>query len=102
VLGGKNDVQQEYTGTVGGQSTDFSTIDTEVKSTQLKNNPLAPPDLLVNGVQGIAWRLAFGVTDPAQPEEWQNHPADLNLPLSAKIVNNPVAIWENVAARLLA
>lgn len=68
VLGGKNDVQQEYTGTVGGQSTDFSTIDTEVKvcnrgpscddgsiedsprgfkSTQLKNNPLAPPDLYV-------------------------------------------------------
>lgn len=67
VLGGKNDVQQEYTGTVGGQSTDFSTIDTEVKvcnrhsscddqiknlprgskSSQLKNNPLAPPDLYV-------------------------------------------------------
>lgn len=31
VLGGRNDVQQQYCGTVGGQSTDFSTIDTEVK-----------------------------------------------------------------------
>lgn len=31
VLGGKKDVQQEYCGTVGGQSTDFSTIDTQVK-----------------------------------------------------------------------
>lgn len=31
VLGGKKDVEQRYCGTVGGQSTDFSTIDTEVK-----------------------------------------------------------------------
>ncbi len=31
VIGGKVDVQQQYCGTVGGQSTDFSTIDTEVK-----------------------------------------------------------------------
>ena len=31
VVGGKSDVQQQYCGTVGGQSTDFSTIDTEVK-----------------------------------------------------------------------
>ena len=31
VLGGKKGVQQQYCGTVGGQSTDFSTIDTEVK-----------------------------------------------------------------------
>ena len=45
VLGGKNDVQQQYCGTVGGQSTDFSTIDTEIKvrpepeeSTTLRDN----------------------------------------------------------------
>ena len=31
VVGGRNDVQQEYCGTVGGESTDFSTIDTEIK-----------------------------------------------------------------------
>ena len=31
VLGGKKDVQQEYCGTVGGESTDFSEIDTQVK-----------------------------------------------------------------------
>ncbi|KAH9478024.1 Peptidase S41 family protein ustP [Psilocybe cubensis] len=101
VLGGKKDVQQQYCGTVGGQSTDFSTMDTEVKTTHLKNNSLAPPDLLVNGVQGITWRLGFGVNDPTQPEEWQARPADLNLPITADIVNNPVAIWEIVAKKLL-
>lgn len=31
VFGGKNDIEQRYCGTVGGQSTDFSEIDTEVK-----------------------------------------------------------------------
>lgn len=31
VIGGRQGVEQRYCGTVGGQSTDFSTIDTEVK-----------------------------------------------------------------------
>ncbi|PPQ65798.1 LOW QUALITY PROTEIN: hypothetical protein CVT26_000383 [Gymnopilus dilepis] len=85
VVGGKSDVQQQYCGTVGGQSTDFSTIDTEVKSVGLKDNSLAPPDLLVNGVQGITWRLGFGVFDTTQPEEWQSRPATLNLPLTSNM-----------------
>ena len=64
VVGGKQDVPQQYCGIVGGQSTDFSTIDTQIKvrgrltnifhysthdvsfqSAGLKNNSLAPPDL---------------------------------------------------------
>ena len=35
VIGGKQDVPQDYCGTVGGQSTDFSTIDTEIKVSSL-------------------------------------------------------------------
>ncbi|KAI0074081.1 hypothetical protein K474DRAFT_1602120 [Panus rudis PR-1116 ss-1] len=97
VLGGKKDVQQQYCGTVGGQSTDFSTIDTEIKTVKLKNNSLAPPDFKTNSVQGITWRLGFGVQNTEQPEEWQNHPAGVNLPLTADIVNNPRAIWTKVA-----
>ena len=31
VVGGKSDVRQDYCGTVGGQSTHFSDIDTEIK-----------------------------------------------------------------------
>ncbi|KAJ7240586.1 hypothetical protein C8J57DRAFT_1371544 [Mycena rebaudengoi] len=100
VVGGRKGVQQEYCGIVGGQSTDFSTIDTEVKSVQLKNNSLAPPDLLVNGVQGITWRLGFGIQNKAEPEEWQDRPADLNLALTPDLVNNPVAIWDAVARKL--
>ncbi|THH30886.1 hypothetical protein EUX98_g3273 [Antrodiella citrinella] len=121
VVGGKKDVQQQYCGTVGGQSTDFSDMDTEVKTTGLKNNTLAPPDFLTNSVQGITWRLGFGVVDPTQPEgkfslanpivipskltimytEWQTRPADVNLPLTADIVNNPFAIWKQIAKTVL-
>ncbi|KAI0700773.1 hypothetical protein BC835DRAFT_1265868 [Cytidiella melzeri] len=101
VLGGKNGIEQRYCGTVGGQSTDFSTMDTEVKTALLKNNTLAPPDFMTNSVQGITWRLGFGIQDPTQPEEWQDHPANVNLPLTAAIVNNPVAIWNEIAKTVL-
>ncbi|KAJ7446155.1 hypothetical protein B0H11DRAFT_1746039 [Mycena galericulata] len=97
VLGGHKDVIQQYCGVVGGQSTHFSDIDTEIKSTQLKNHTLAPPDLYCRSVLGITWRLAFGLDDPTQPEEWQNHPADFNLPLTMDIVNKPAEIWKYTA-----
>jgi len=64
VVGGKQGTVQQYTGTVGGQSSAYSTMDQEVKvrhdpslsifllimydfeqSVGLKNNSLAPPDL---------------------------------------------------------
>jgi hypothetical protein len=86
---------------VGGQSTDFSTIQTEIKTAGLGNDTLAPPDFITHSVQGITWRLGFGVWDKQvrlrllgergcwlimawqDPEEWQSHPADLNFHLTA-------------------
>ncbi|TFK44792.1 hypothetical protein BDQ12DRAFT_673584 [Crucibulum laeve] len=102
VVGGKNDIRQQYCGTVGGQSTGFSSIDTEIKTTKLKNHALAPPDFMTNSVQGITWRLGFGIDDPREPEEWQEHNADINFPLTAKTVNNPVAIWEHIVDKVFA
>ncbi|KAJ6467652.1 hypothetical protein C8R47DRAFT_1152330, partial [Mycena vitilis] len=72
-MGGKIDVQQEYCGTIGGQSTDFSTIDTEIKdllsslesyTTQLKNNTLAPLDLYVLFLLLPTPRLVFPTAYP--------------------------------------
>ncbi|PCH35120.1 hypothetical protein WOLCODRAFT_139749 [Wolfiporia cocos MD-104 SS10] len=101
VVGGKSDIQQQYCGVVGGQSTHFTEIDTEIKTAQLKNDSLAPPDFKTNSVVGITWRLGFGIEDPTGPEEWQDHPADINLPLTAELVNNPMAIWERIAKTIL-
>ncbi|KAF9522264.1 hypothetical protein CPB83DRAFT_911433 [Crepidotus variabilis] len=95
VVGGKKGPQQ-YSGTVGGQSIDFATVDTEIKTAKLKNNTLSPPDLIVNAVNGITWRLGYGVWNPNEPEEWQSRPADFNLAVTADISNNPLKIWERV------
>ncbi|KAI0754235.1 hypothetical protein C8Q80DRAFT_1265903 [Daedaleopsis nitida] len=101
VYGGYNIAPQQYCGTVGGQSTDFSTIDSEIKSVGLKNHTLAPPDFVTNSVQGITWRLGFGVDKTNEPEEWQNHHANVNLHLSPEIVSNPTAIWKLIAETVL-
>uniref|UniRef100_A0A0W0FH16 Uncharacterized protein n=1 Tax=Moniliophthora roreri TaxID=221103 RepID=A0A0W0FH16_MONRR len=99
VVGGKQDVTQQYCGIVGGQSTDFSTIDTEIKARSLRDSP---PDFLSNIVQGITWRLGFGLgANSDKPEEWQDHPADFNMPLTRETVNNPLSIWNVVAETLL-
>jgi hypothetical protein len=115
VIGGRQSVPQQYTGTVGGQSTSFATIDSEIKTTHLKEHLLAPPDFIGNSYQGITWRLGFGIDNPAEPEEWQDHEADLNFPLTLDkyesisclkstsnffdraSVNNPEAIWKGLA-----
>ena len=96
VFGGRSTVQQQYCGTVGGQSTDFTTINSEIKTAKLKGHPLAPPDLITNSVLGITWRLGFGILQPEQPEEWQDHPANVPLALTKENVNNPTAIWKDV------
>lgn len=100
VAGGKQGVPQQYAGRVGGESTDFPTIDTQVKTAGLKQNPLAPPDFINNGVFDITWRLAFGIVDPTTPEEWQSRPATINLPLTINTVNNPLQLWKAVAAQV--
>ncbi|KAI0941993.1 hypothetical protein AcV7_002542 [Taiwanofungus camphoratus] len=101
VVGGKAGVLQQYCGVVGGQSLRFPEIDTEIKTTHLKNHSLAPPDFKSNSIQGLTWRLGFGIDDPWEPEEWQDHPADVNFPLTMETVNNPVAIWERIAKAVL-
>ena len=46
VVGGKKDVTQQYCGTVGGQSSDFSTMDTEVKVRAITFGRREPEHLL--------------------------------------------------------
>ncbi|KIM23356.1 hypothetical protein M408DRAFT_332377 [Serendipita vermifera MAFF 305830] len=99
VVGGITLIPQQYSGTVGGQSTSFTVIDSEIKSTKLKSNALAPPDFIGNAYQGITWRLGFGFDDKTKPEEWQNHMAKDSVPLTLATVNRPEAIWKELTHR---
>ncbi|KAJ8073817.1 hypothetical protein PM082_012095 [Marasmius tenuissimus] len=98
-IGGKLGVPQQYAGTVGGQSLDFSAIDSDIKTAGLKNDPLAPPDFIINSYQGITWRLAQGAINKDEPEEWQSREASENYQLTAAVVNNPWAMWNDMAAK---
>ena len=111
VYGGERGIEQEYCGTVGGQSTDFSNIDTNIKvsglsllgrRTRSRSSRFRLPTsratrllrltctyLLLhvhattsdsihcsktNSIQGITWRLGYGIQDPTQPEGMCLHP----------------------------
>ena len=93
VFGGRKGVNQQYCGTVGGESSTFATINSAIKTTNLIGHPQAPPDFLTNSVVGINWRLALGIWNQEEPEEWQDHTADFHLDLTKENVNNPLAIW---------
>ncbi|KDQ06430.1 hypothetical protein BOTBODRAFT_141061 [Botryobasidium botryosum FD-172 SS1] len=96
VYGGKPGVQQQYASMVGGAISTFSVLDSAFKTAGLKDHPLAPPDLLVNAHQGIVFEMAFSIKKAPEMEEYQNHPADIQIPLTLENVNKPVAIWEDV------
>ncbi|KDQ06441.1 hypothetical protein BOTBODRAFT_181596 [Botryobasidium botryosum FD-172 SS1] len=104
VYGGMPGVQQQYGGTVGGQSLDHTAIDSEIKAclctAGLKEHPLAPPDFLYDAHQGIVFRLAFSIENAPEMEEYQSHPAQFQIPLTLENVNRPVAIWEDVVKQV--
>ena len=82
VVGGLLFYAQQYAGTVGGQSVSFAAIDSEIKSTKLKSDALAPPDFIGNAYQGLTWRLGFGIFNRGVPEEWEDHQASDNVPVT--------------------
>ncbi|QRV82824.1 peptidase family S41 protein [Ceratobasidium sp. AG-Ba] len=100
VVGGRPGTTQQYCGVVGGQSLNFVTMDSEVKTVGLKNDPLAPPDFLTNSYQGITWKLGWSIRDPNTFEEFNSHPAQFNFPLLPSTVNRPAALWKDVSKRL--
>ncbi|KAG9080928.1 hypothetical protein FRC06_005995, partial [Ceratobasidium sp. 370] len=95
VVGGKPGTKQQYCGVVGGQSSNLVTMDSEVKTVGLKNDPLAPPDFLTNSYQGITWKLGWSLVEPKMFEEFRSHPAQYTFPLLPSTVNNPKALWKD-------
>ncbi|KAF8668075.1 Peptidase family S41 [Rhizoctonia solani] len=117
VVGGKPGTTQQYCGVVGGQSSNFAQMDSELKTFGSKKEPLSPPDFLTNSFQGrpvlppvyipqsnvkagITWRLAFSPADSSTFEEFKSHPAQHVFPLLPSTVNNPKALWSDVSKRL--
>ncbi|KAH7099981.1 hypothetical protein BKA62DRAFT_707898 [Auriculariales sp. MPI-PUGE-AT-0066] len=98
VVGGKPGTKQQYSGTVGGQAVTYQQMDTQVKTVKMKDDPLAPPDLLSAIAAGVTWRMSYSLINPDVPEEWQDHPSTGIYTPTLEEVNRPAKIW-NVLAK---
>jgi len=62
-FGGKLNESMQYKGMAGAQVLEWADIDTEIKTTGVKNDTLVPPDLLVNANFRHNWRAAYSWRD---------------------------------------
>lgn len=67
VFGGKPGEQLQYKGMAGNQVLEWVDLDSEIKTAQLKDDPLSPPDLLVSGNMRINWRTAYSYKETSKP-----------------------------------
>ncbi|KAI0028059.1 hypothetical protein K488DRAFT_59656 [Vararia minispora EC-137] len=94
IFGGKPGESIQVKGMAGNQVLEWADLDTEIKTAGLTNDPLAPPDLLVNGNMRVNWRTAWSFTDPNTPIAYVNEPAQLRFPYTKETYNNPLALWQ--------
>ncbi|KZT22301.1 hypothetical protein NEOLEDRAFT_1138220 [Neolentinus lepideus HHB14362 ss-1] len=93
VFGGKPGETMEYKGMAGNQVLEWADIDTEVKTAGLKDDPLAPPDLLVSGDLRHNWRTAWSYLDESRPIAYVSEPATYRYPYTKETYMNPQNLW---------
>jgi len=101
VFGGKPGETLEYKGMAGNQVLEWADLDTEIKTGQVKNDPLAPPDLIVNANMRVNWRTAYSFLNEKLPIAYVSEPATIQFPYTADTYNNPQKLWEFVASKVL-
>jgi len=93
VFGGKPGLQMEYKGMAGNQVLEWTDLDTEVRTANLKDDPLAPPDLLVSANMRHNWRIAWSFLDEKTPIAYKSELPQLRFPYTKDTYNNPQNLW---------
>ncbi|KAF8651172.1 hypothetical protein AX16_004827 [Volvariella volvacea WC 439] len=75
IFGGKPGEVMQFKGMAGNQVLEWFDLDTEIKTAGVKDDPLAPPDLLVSGNFRHNWRTAWSFFDENVPIAYENEPA---------------------------
>ncbi|KAF8500550.1 hypothetical protein BU17DRAFT_102522 [Hysterangium stoloniferum] len=101
VFGGKPGERLEYKGMAGNQVLEWADLDSEIKTAGVKNDSLAPPDLIINANMRVNWRTAYSFFDESKPIAYVSEPATLQFPYTKDTYNNPQNVWEFVAAQVL-
>jgi hypothetical protein len=93
VFGGNPSRPIQYKGVAAGQVLEWTQLDTEIKTAGLKDDPLAPPDLLVNGRMSHNWRTAYSFLDESVPIAYFSEQPQYRFPYTAETYNNPQNLW---------
>ncbi|KAL0065781.1 hypothetical protein AAF712_007269 [Marasmius tenuissimus] len=101
VFGGRPGQNIEFKGMAGNQVLDWVDLDGDIKTAGLKNDPLAPPDLLVSANIRHNWRTAWSWLDENKPIAYLSEPPKFRFAYTHDTYNNPQNLWMFSASRLL-
>lgn len=93
VFGGKPSENVEFKGMAGNQVLEWVDLDSEVKTANLKDDPLAPADLLVSGNMRHNWRTAWSFLDESTPIAYLSELPNFRFPYTMDTYNNPQNLW---------
>ncbi|KAJ7178031.1 hypothetical protein C8R46DRAFT_1174054 [Mycena filopes] len=102
VFGGKPFENVEFKGMAGNQVLEWFDIDSEVKTANLKDDPLAPADLLVSGDFRHNWRTAWSFLNENEPIAYVSELPKYRFPYTRDTYNNPQNLWLFVEKEVLA
>ncbi|KAI9463968.1 hypothetical protein BJY52DRAFT_1401032 [Lactarius psammicola] len=77
----------------GARCFEWADLDTEIKTAGLKDDPLAPPDLLVSGHMFHNWRSAYSFLNETLPIAYVSEEPQFRFPYTAETYNNPQKVW---------
>ncbi|OBZ76716.1 hypothetical protein A0H81_03224 [Grifola frondosa] len=100
VFGGKPGETMEFKGMAGNQVLEWTDINLEIELAGLKDDPLAPPDLLVNADFRHNWRTAYSFLNETVPIAYESEPAHFRFPYTKDTYNNPQNLWIFAASQL--
>ncbi|KIP04036.1 hypothetical protein PHLGIDRAFT_121058 [Phlebiopsis gigantea 11061_1 CR5-6] len=93
IFGGKPGEQLQYKGMAGNQVLEWVDLDDEIKTAGVKDDPLAPPDLLVNANMRHNWRTAWSFFNEEVPIAYESELPQLRFPYTNATYNNPQNLW---------
>ncbi|KAJ7291209.1 hypothetical protein C8J57DRAFT_1271818 [Mycena rebaudengoi] len=100
MFGGKPFEPLEIKGMAGNQVLEWFDLDSEVKTADLKDDPLAPADLLVSGNMRNNWRTAWSVNNEKTPIAYVSETSKLRFAYTKDTYNNPQNLWTFAAKKL--
>ncbi|KAH7339972.1 hypothetical protein B0J17DRAFT_716957 [Rhizoctonia solani] len=100
-FGGNPGAAMNFNGMAGNQVLEWADLDSEIKTAGLKNDPLAPPDLMINSNYRVNWRYAYSWQNKSQPLAFHVERAQYRIPYTADTYMSPQNLWTFVAKTYL-